>query len=138
MIVTKRHSLRIAAISTLAAATVALAGTAAMADAPSAPSTAAAQSAVAAKAAITAKPSVNSVKAWALFRVTGTTTGLKPGAKVTLQQKQGSKWVTLPASAPITRTGTYSLGVKLGIKGKNALRIVSGSTVSPVFDVTVR
>ncbi|MET9530126.1 MULTISPECIES: hypothetical protein [unclassified Streptomyces] len=137
MIVTKRRSLRIAAVSTLAAATVALAGTAAMADAPAAPSTPVAQ-VVAAKAAITAKPSVSSVKAWQLFRVTGTTTGLKAGAKVTLQQKQGSKWVTLPASAPINRNGAYSLGVKLGIKGKNQLRMVSGSTASPVFNVTVR
>ncbi|NDZ76952.1 hypothetical protein G3I19_00130 [Streptomyces sp. SID10853] len=138
MIVTKRHSLRIAAVGALAAATVALAGTAAMADtAAPAPSAPVAQT-VAAKAAITAKPSVNSVKAWQLFRVTGTTTGLKAGAKVTLQQKQGSKWVTLPASSPITHSGSYSLGVKLGIKGKNQLRIVSGSTASPVFNVTVR
>ncbi|WP_406138166.1 hypothetical protein [Streptomyces sp. NBC_01089] len=137
MIVTKRHSLRIAAVGALAAATVALAGTAAMADTAPAPSVPVAQT-VAAKAAITAKPSVNSVKAWQLFRVTGTTTGLKAGAKVTLQQKQGSKWVTLPASAPITHSGSYSLGVKLGIKGKNQLRIVSGSTASPVFNVTVR
>lgn len=132
MIVTKRHSLRLAAVSTLAAATVALAGTAAMADAPTAPSTTpVAQTAVAAKASITAKPSASSVKAWQLFRVTGTTTGLKAGAKVTLQQKQGSKWVSLPASAPVNHSGSYSLGVKLGIKGKNQLRIVSGSTVSP-------
>lgn len=136
MIVTKRHSLRIAAVGALAAATVALAGTAAMADTAPAPSVPVAQT-VAAKAAITAKPSVNSVKAWQLFRVTGTTTGLKAGAKVTLQQKQGSKWVTLPASAPITHSGSYSLGVKLGVKGKNQLRIVSGSTASPVFNVTV-
>ncbi|WP_328328900.1 MULTISPECIES: hypothetical protein [unclassified Streptomyces] len=138
MIVTKRHSLRLAAVSTLAAATVALAGTAAMADAPTAPSTPVAQTVVAAKASITAKPSVSSVKAWQLFRVTGTTTGLKAGAKVTLQQKQGSKWVSLPASAPVNHNGSYSLGVKLGIKGKNQLRIVSGNTVSPVFTVTVR
>ncbi|MFJ3697637.1 hypothetical protein ACIPW9_26600 [Streptomyces sp. NPDC090052] len=138
MIVTKRRSLRLAAVSTLAAATVALAGTAAMADAPTAPSTPVAQTVVAAKASITAKPSVSTVKAWQLFRVTGTTTGLKAGTKVTLQQKQGSKWVTLPASAPVNHNGSYSLGVKLGIKGKNQLRIVSGSTASPVFNVTVR
>ncbi|MCX4725277.1 MULTISPECIES: hypothetical protein [unclassified Streptomyces] len=138
MIVTKRRSLRLAAVSTLAAATVALAGTAAMADAPTAPSTPVAQTVVAAKASITAKSSVSTVKAWQLFRVTGTTTGLKAGTKVTLQQKQGSKWVTLPASAPVNHNGSYSLGVKLGIKGKNQLRIVSGSTASPVFNVTVR
>ncbi|MEU5432214.1 hypothetical protein AB0G73_02425 [Streptomyces sp. NPDC020719] len=139
MTVTKRHSLRIAAVAVIGAASVALAGTAAMAATPAAaPTTSVAQKAPAVKATISAKPSVSSVKAWQLFRVTGTTTGLKAGAKVTLQQKQGAKWVTLPASAPVARGGSYSLGVKLGIKGKNDLRIVSGSTASPVFNVTVR
>ncbi|GGN43420.1 hypothetical protein GCM10012285_24840 [Streptomyces kronopolitis] len=92
----------------------------------------------AAKASITAKPSVNSVKAWQLFRVTGKTTGIKAGSKVTLQQKQRGKWVTLPASAPVARNGAYSLGVKLGLKGKNDLRIVNGKTASAVVNVTVR
>ncbi|MFI9103783.1 hypothetical protein ACIGXA_24985 [Streptomyces fildesensis] len=138
MIITKRHSLRIAAVSAIAAASVALAGTAAMAATPATASTSVAQKSLAAKATISAKPSVSSVKAWQLFRVTGATTGLKAGTKVTLQQKQGSKWVTLPASVPVARNGAYSLGVKLGLKGKNSLRIVSGNTASPVFNVTVR
>ncbi|MFI2183921.1 hypothetical protein [Streptomyces sioyaensis] len=138
MIVTKRHSLRIAAVGALSAAAVALAGTAAIAATPAAPTATVAQKAAATKASITAKPSVNSVKAWQQFRVTGKTTGLKAGSKVTLQQKQRGKWVTLPASAPVTRTGTYSLGVKLGLKGKNDLRMVSGNTASSVFNVTVR
>ncbi|MCQ4041138.1 hypothetical protein ACFOSC_07155 [Streptantibioticus rubrisoli] len=140
MIVTKRQSLRIAAVGAISAASVALAGTA-MAATPAAhtaPSVAAAHKAVAAKASITATPSVSSVRAWQLFRVTGKTTGLKAGSKVTLQQMQHGKWVTLPASAPISRNGSYSLGVKLGLKGKNDLRIVSGSTASQVFNVTVR
>ena len=89
-------------------------------------------------AGITAKPSVTSVQAWQLFRVTGTTTGLEAGSTVTLQQKQHGTWVTLPASVHTTRNGSYSLGVKLGIKGLNELRIVSGNTASPVFTVTVR
>ncbi|MEV5982590.1 hypothetical protein [Streptomyces sp. NPDC052114] len=138
MIVTKRHSLRIAAVGVISAVSVAMAGTAAMAATPATPPASAPQKAVAAAAKITAKPSVNSVKAWQLFRVTGTTTGLKPGSKVTLQQKQRGHWVALPASAPIARNGAYSLGVKLGLKGKNELRIVNGSTASPVFTVTVR
>jgi len=138
MIVTKRHSLRIAAVGALSAASVALAGTAAIAATPAAPTASVAQKAAATKAGITAKPSVNSVKAWQQFRVSGKTTGLKAGSKVTLQQKQRGKWVTLPASAPVTRTGSYSLGVKLGLKGKNDLRIVSGKTASSVFNVTVR
>ncbi|MFI9251042.1 hypothetical protein [Streptomyces sp. NPDC053069] len=57
---------------------------------------------------------------------------------MTLQQKQHGTWVSVPASAPVARNGSYSLGVKLGLKGKNDLRVVSGSTASPVFNVTVR
>ncbi len=72
-----------------------------------------------------------------MFRVTGTTTGLKAGSTVTLQQKQHGAWVTLPASVHTTSSGSYSLGVKLGLKGLNELRIISGDTVSPVFTVTV-
>ncbi|MFF8917307.1 hypothetical protein ACF08M_29355 [Streptomyces sp. NPDC015032] len=97
-----------------------------------------AEPAVPAKAGITAKPSTSSVRAWQLFRVTGRTTGLEAGSKVTLQQMQRGKWVGLPASTSILRDGSYSLGVKLGLKGKNDLRMVSGATASPVFKVTVR
>ncbi|MER5888164.1 hypothetical protein ABT160_30455 [Streptomyces sp. NPDC001941] len=139
MIVTKRHSLRLAAVAVLGAASVALAGTATAAPAIArAESAAVAPGAAAVKASITAKPSVSSVAAWKLFRVTGKTTGLKAGSKVTLQQKQHGKWVTLPASVPTARNGSYSLGVKLGLKGKNDLRIVNGNVASPVFQVTVR
>ncbi|GGP76949.1 hypothetical protein [Streptomyces melanogenes] len=136
MAITKRHSLRIAAVGVVSAASVVLAGTVASAATPAA--AASAPQATAAKAGITAKPSVTSVKAWQLFRVTGTATGMKAGSKMVLQQKQGAKWVSLPAATPLSSKGTYSLGVKLGLKGKNDLRIVSGSTASPVFNVTVR
>ncbi|MEU8515275.1 hypothetical protein AB0C76_27420 [Kitasatospora sp. NPDC048722] len=145
MIVSKRNSMRLAAVTAVSVLSIGLAGTA-IAATPSAPSaqpvaaTVAASgssAAAAAQAGITAKPSVSSVHAWELFRVSGTTTGLKPGTKVTLQQKQHGSWVTLPASVNTNRNGAYSLGVKLGIKGLNELRIVSGNTVSPVFTVTV-
>ncbi|MEU3567318.1 hypothetical protein AB0E96_02630 [Kitasatospora sp. NPDC036755] len=136
MIVSKRNSLRLAAVTTLSALSLAVAGTA-MADAPVSQPAPVTQPVPAAQAGITAKPSVSSVQAWQLFRVTGTTTGLAPGSTVTLQQKQNGAWVTLPASVTTTRDGSYSLGVKLGIKGLNELRIVSGSTASPVFTVTV-
>ncbi|MFF3910241.1 hypothetical protein ACFYZJ_30705 [Streptomyces sp. NPDC001848] len=139
MIVAKRHTVRIAAVGAISAISVALAGSA-MAATPAGHIAlpAAAHAAAAVKTGITAKPSVSSVRAWDLFRVTGKTVGLKAGSKVTLQQKQHGNWVTLPASAPISRNGSYSLGVKLGLKGKNDLRIVSGNTASPVFSVTVR
>ncbi|AXE75807.1 hypothetical protein [Streptomyces atratus] len=134
--ISKRHFLRTAVVGVLGAASLAIAGTA-MAATPAA-NVVVAQEAVPAKAGITAEPSVSSVRAWQLFRVTGGTTGLKAGSKVTLQQKQHGKWVSLPASTSISRNGSYSLGVKLGLKGKNDLRIVSGTTASPVFNVTVR
>lgn len=139
MNVTKRHPLRVAVVGALSAASVALAGTA-MAAAPAAHAapSAVAHKTAAVKASITAKPSTSSVPAWQLFRVTGKTTGLKAGSEVTLQQKQQGKWVTLPASVPVSSNGSYSLGVKLGLKGKNELRIVSANTTSQVFNVTVR
>ncbi|WP_435821454.1 hypothetical protein [Kitasatospora aureofaciens] len=145
--VTKRNSLRLAAVAALGALFLGTAGTA-MAAAPAAtdpdpvaataPAPVASAPVASVSAGITAKPSVTSVQTWQLFRVTGTTTGLEAGSTVTLQQKQHGTWVTLPASVHTTRNGSYSLGVKLGIKGLNELRIVSGNTASPVFTVTVR
>ncbi|MET8956109.1 hypothetical protein ACWEO4_38205 [Streptomyces sp. NPDC004393] len=136
----KPRSLRVAVIGALGAATLALAGTATAATTAThtASPVALVQPAQAVKASITATPSTTSVQAWQLFRVTGKTTGLKAGSNVTLQQKQHGQWVSLPASAPVSRNGSYSLGVKLGLKGKNDLRIVNGTTASPVFNVTVR
>ncbi|WEO99508.1 hypothetical protein A6P39_038735 [Streptomyces sp. FXJ1.172] len=137
--ISKRRSLRTAVVGALGTASLALAGTA-MAATPAAHATTAvvARQSQAAKPGITATPSVTSVRAWQLFRVTGKTTGLKAGSQVTLQQKQHGKWVGLPASTPVLHNGSYSLRVKLGLKGKNDLRIVSGTTASPVFNVTVR
>ncbi|WP_431045967.1 hypothetical protein ACQUSR_30185 [Streptomyces sp. P1-3] len=91
-----------------------------------------------AKAALTAKPSVNSVRAWQEFRITGKATGIAAGTKVGLQQKQRGKWVALPAGTVVNKSGAYSLRAKLGLKGKNELRMVSGKTASAVFTVTVR
>ncbi|MFD8544989.1 hypothetical protein [Streptomyces sp. NPDC059649] len=91
-----------------------------------------------AAASLTAKASVNSVKAWQEFRISGAAKGITAGTKVTVQQKQGTKWVSLPAQSPVGRTGAYSVRVKLGIKGVNQLRIAAARTVSPVVSVTVR
>ncbi|MFK4067034.1 hypothetical protein [Streptomyces sp. NPDC029674] len=90
------------------------------------------------KPALTAKPSAASVKAWQELRVSGKATGITGGAEVGLQQKQRGTWKTLPASTTVDKSGAYSLRVKLGLKGKNELRMKSGSTLSPVFTVTVR
>ncbi|MFJ5675202.1 hypothetical protein [Streptomyces sp. NPDC093097] len=91
-----------------------------------------------ANATLTAKASATTVKAWQEFRITGIAKGIKAGSKVTVQQKQGAKWVSLPAQAPINHSGSYGIRVELGIKGLNHLRIASGSTLSPVVQVTVR
>ncbi|KWT59540.1 hypothetical protein ADL21_23850 [Streptomyces albus subsp. albus] len=127
---------RLAAAGVLSAALVA--GTAAAASAAPAAPTAHAAAKAPQKAALTAKASTGSVKAWQEFRISGTSTGLKAGTKVTVQQKQGAKWVSLPASVNTGKTGAYSVRVKLGIKGVNQLRIAGGGVVSPVVSVTVR
>ncbi|AEW97796.1 MULTISPECIES: hypothetical protein [Streptomycetaceae] len=137
---TKRSATRLAAAGVLGATAVLLAATTASAAGPAVPvpsAAPAARAAVSVPATITAHASVGTVRAWQEFRVTGKTTGLRPGASITLQQKQRGRWVSLPASAPVHRDGTYSLRVKLGLRGVNQLRIVSGSTASPVFQVTV-
>lgn len=91
-----------------------------------------------AKPTITAKPTADTVKAWQKFYIKGEAKGLKAGSTVTLQQKQGTKWVTLPAKGPVDKKHTYSLWAKLGLKGKNSLRMVGGGATSPVFHVTVK
>lgn len=124
----------VSAAALAAALTAGATATAVAAPAHAAPASATAT----AKPTLTAKASVASVGAWQEFRVTGKATGIAAGTKVTLQQKQGTKWVSLPATVAVDKSHTYSMRVKLGIKGKNALRIVGGGAVSPEFTVTVR
>jgi hypothetical protein len=88
--------------------------------------------------ALTARADVSRALAWQQIRVRGTAEHLRPGTKVTLQQLQGKRWVSLPASMNTTRTSAYNMRVFLGFRGRNALRIVGGGTVSPVFHVWVR
>ncbi|MEV5506874.1 hypothetical protein [Streptomyces orinoci] len=132
---------RLAISGALAAALIG--GTTAAAVAAPAPAAAAAHTAPAAakpatKPALTAQASMGTVKAWQEFRVTGKASGIKAGTTVTLQQKQGTKWVSLPAKVAVNKNLSYSMRVKLGIKGKNALRVTGGGAVSPEFTVTVR
>ncbi|EST18534.1 hypothetical protein [Streptomyces roseochromogenus] len=99
-------------------------------------------SAVAQRATLTAKASVSSVQAREAFRITGTSTGLKPATKVMLQNKQGAKWVSLPAAAAVAQDGSYATSYTmrddLGVKGKKQFRVVGGGAVSPVFTVALR
>ncbi|WP_369386493.1 hypothetical protein AB5J72_01990 [Streptomyces sp. CG1] len=98
--------------------------------------------AVTQKATLTAKASVSSVQEREAFRITGTSTGLKPATKVTLQNKQGAKWVSLPSATTVAQDGSYATSYamrdKLGFKGKKQFRVVGGGAVSPVFTVNVR
>ncbi|MBC2873948.1 MULTISPECIES: hypothetical protein [Streptomyces] len=92
----------------------------------------------AAKPALTAQASVATIGAWQEFRVSGKATGIKAGTTVVLQQQQGAKWVSLPAKVAVNKNSAYSMRVKLGIKGKNALRVTGGGAVSEPIYVTVR
>ncbi|MFC8126323.1 hypothetical protein [Streptomyces sp. NPDC057302] len=137
---TRRHSLlRTAAVSALAGSVLVIPATAALA-AGSGPEPVPTQSAAKpapVPATLTAKASLSHVRAWQELRITGKATGLKPGSKVTLQQKQHGAWKALPASTVTNTSGSYGLRAKLGLKGKNELRVASGATVSPVVTVTV-
>ncbi|WP_306335384.1 hypothetical protein [Streptomyces sp. KL118A] len=86
---------------------------------------------------LTAKASVSSVRVAEEFRITGESHDMPTGTRVTLQQKQGAQWVSLPASVNTTPRGTYSMRVVLGLEGRNALRMTGGEAVSPVVQVTV-
>ncbi|MER5780917.1 hypothetical protein ABT104_04195 [Streptomyces mobaraensis] len=103
-----------------------------------APVTSVSTAAPAAQPALTAQSSVATIGAWQEFRVSGKATGIKPGTTVVLQQKQGAKWVSLPAKVTVNKNSAYSMRVKLGIKGKNALRVTGGGAVSEPIYVTVR
>ncbi|WP_367038995.1 hypothetical protein [Streptomyces sp. Je 1-332] len=87
---------------------------------------------------LTAKSTVASVRAWQNFYVYGVGRNMRPGTRVTLQQKQGKRWVSLPASVYTARNGAYKMRVKLGLKGRNSLRIVGGRAISNVVYVKVR
>ncbi|MFE7751245.1 hypothetical protein [Streptomyces sp. NPDC057428] len=87
--------------------------------------------------ALSAYATARNVAAWEEFRIHGSARNIGSGTPVTLQQKQGGRWVALPATMKTAASGEYSLRVKLGIRGENALRIVGGGAVSPVVRTTV-
>lgn len=134
----RRHSLpRAAAVTALVGAVLLIPATAALADGHGPEPVPAQAAAKPAPATLTAKASVPHVRAWQELRITGKATGLKAGSKVTLQQKQHGAWKSLPARTVTNASGSYGLRAKLGLKGKNELRVASGATVSPVVTVTV-
>jgi hypothetical protein len=124
--------------SAAAAVLAATVGAAMAVAAPPPPAPPAAKAPAITQPGLTARANVSSVGAWQQFRVYGKAKHLRPGTRVTLQQKQGRHWVTLPASMNTSYKSTYKLRVFLGLKGKNKLRIVGGGTVSDHFTVKVR
>lgn len=125
-----------AALLTAVVLAGAVGGAAASSGVPAPPSGASAED-LATRPALTARTTLSRVAAWQEFRVHGSARHIRPGTQVTLQQKQGKRWVSLPASVRTTGDGGYSLRVQLGITGENALRIVGGGAVSPVVRTTV-
>lgn len=126
-----------AALLTAAVLAGAVGGAAASSDVPAPPSGTNAHE-PAANPALTALVSERSVGAWQQFRIRGSAQHIRPGTRVTLQQKQGHRWVSLPATMRTNRSDSYSMRVMLGMRGENALRIVGGGAVSPVVHTTVR
>ncbi|MFC8920793.1 hypothetical protein E2C00_16480 [Streptomyces sp. WAC05374] len=125
------------------AAAALIAGSVGTAVAVSSPSSAPHKPAAAAGTALanaSANTTMKSVRAWQQFRIRGVIKSLRPGSKVFLQQKQGKRWVSLPASMNTTSRSTYSMRVMLGLKGHNKLRLVDSRkrVVTPVINVWVR
>ncbi|MEU0128037.1 MULTISPECIES: hypothetical protein [unclassified Streptomyces] len=125
-----------AALLTALALAGAAGGAAASSDVPAPPSGQSAEDLMA-RPALSAHATARTVAAWEEFRVHGYARNIGSGTPVTLQQKQGRRWVALPATMRTAAGGGYSLRVKLGIKGENSLRIVGGGAVSPVVLTTV-
>ncbi|MFD9813932.1 hypothetical protein [Streptomyces sp. NPDC059080] len=132
------RALRLTAVSMITASLLVGGGAAAFAAPAQLHSPAPVAATAPATASLTAKANVSAVRAWEEFRIAGTSQGIERGTKVTVQQKQGTRWVSLPAQTPVSATGAYSVRVKLGVKGVNHLRMAVDKTVSPEVTVTVR
>ncbi|MFD8803417.1 hypothetical protein [Streptomyces atroolivaceus] len=125
-----------AALLTAAVVAGAVGGAVASSGVPAPPSGERAQD-PATRPALSAHATARDVAAWEEFRIHGSARNVGSGTPVTLQQKQGERWVTLPATMRTADSGEYSLRVKLGMRGDNALRIAGGGAVSPVLRTVV-
>ncbi|MFJ8750078.1 hypothetical protein ACIREO_12220 [Streptomyces sp. NPDC102441] len=125
-----------AALLTAVALAGAVGGAAASSGVPAPPSGERAQD-LATRPALSAHATARNVSAWEEFRIHGSARNVGSGTPVTLQQKQGKRWVSLPVTMRTARSGEYTLRVKLGMKGENALRMIGAGAVSPVVRTTV-
>ncbi|MBC9714116.1 hypothetical protein H9Y04_16260 [Streptomyces sp. TRM66268-LWL] len=74
---------------------------------------------------LTALATTRSVTVHEEFRVGGKAAAFPAGTEVTLQQWQRKGWVSLPAQVRTKKDGTYSMRVRLGMKGPNSLRVIA-------------
>jgi hypothetical protein len=116
--------MRTAAVSLVAAAVVVGGATAATA-------------APAPRPALTLSASSTHVKPGDRVVLSGRATGLKDGSKVTLQEKHGSHWVSLPPTTTVEH-GAYRLTEQVKARGARTLRTKDGRTVSKPVTVSVR
>ena len=129
-------NIRIAAVAALSAALIAGGATTASAAVPAQQLSANRSVAVKLAPSVSIKASATRVKAGKTVIFTGRTSGLKNGSKVTLQEKVGNRWVSL-ASTTVSRSNDYRITGKLSSKGKQALRVVDGTTASSTVTVVV-
>ncbi|MDT0436742.1 MULTISPECIES: hypothetical protein [Streptomyces] len=136
--VVKTRRIRMTAIGAACAAALLAGGASATvasaADHPAAPASPSAMTPH--KAKITVKSDKHAVKARETVRLTGSTTGLKNGEKLTVQHYKNGKWTTLHSSTTV-RKHMYSTDVKLTEKGTWKLRVVHGDTHSATTTVKV-
>lgn len=132
-----RFSLRTRVLGA-AAVVAALAGGVALPAASANAATPAAATAKAPVAGISAHSSASTVSAWQQFQITGSTSHITAGTKLTVQQLRSGHWVSLPAVTSVTRNGSYTIRVELGLKGVNHLRLTGAGAVSNTLAVTVR
>jgi hypothetical protein len=126
-------NIRIVAVGAMSAALIAGGATAASAAAP-------AQNPFdAGKPARTISISASSthVRAGQSVTLSGSTSGLQKGSTVTIQEQVRGRWVSQSASSTVSRSNAYKVTDRLTSKGRQTLRVVDGSTVSPSVSVVV-
>ncbi|MFB6777436.1 hypothetical protein ACFCX0_08420 [Streptomyces sp. NPDC056352] len=91
-----------------------------------------------ATASITAHASHSSVKAGSTVVISGKTTDIKTGSKLTVRHLNSSgKWTPMHARATVEKGGVYRVHVKLSHAGAQQLRVAHGKTLSPIVHVMV-
>ncbi|MGN5378793.1 hypothetical protein BIV25_11350 [Streptomyces sp. MUSC 14] len=89
------------------------------------------------KPVLTLSASDTHVKSGDKVLLSGRAVGLRDGSRVTLQEKRGGRWVTLPVATTVHH-GTYRLTEKATHKGAQTLRTQDGRTVSKAVTISVR